>query len=51
MFKNKNKISLYNLYTLYGFLSLRHISLGLLFDRVVIGLMEKYHLDFYGYAL
>jgi hypothetical protein len=36
---------------LYGFLGLGHISLGLFFVKVVIGLMEKYHLDFYGYAL
>ncbi len=39
------------LYNLYIFLGLGHISLGLFFVkvcivRVVIGLMEKYHLDF-----
>jgi hypothetical protein len=51
MFLRKIKISLYNLYTLYGFLGLGHISLGLFFVRVVIGLMENYHLDFYSYAL
>jgi len=43
--------ALYNLYILYNFLSLGHISLGLFFLRVcivmvVIGLMAKYHLDF-----
>jgi hypothetical protein len=43
--------ALYNLYTLYSFLGLGHISLGFFFVRVhiirvVIGLMEKYHLDF-----
>jgi hypothetical protein len=44
----KKKIELYNL---YSFLGLRHISLGYFFVRVcivrvVIGLMKKYHLDF-----
>jgi len=43
--------TLYDLYTLYKFLGLGHISLGLFFVRaciirVVIKFMEKYHLDF-----
>jgi len=47
----KKKIALYNLYNLYNVLGLGHISLGYFFIkvhivRVVIGLMEKYHLDF-----
>jgi hypothetical protein len=43
--------ALYNLYTLYTVLGLGHTSLGFFFVRVcvikvVIGLMEKYHLNF-----
>ncbi len=39
------------LYNLYSFLGLGHISLGFFFVKVcivkvVIGFMEKYHLDF-----
>jgi hypothetical protein len=42
--------SLYNLYILYSFLDLGHKSLGFFFVkvhivRVVIELMEKYHLN------
>jgi hypothetical protein len=50
MFK-KICFTLYNLYTLYNFLGLGHISLRFVFVRVhiikvVIRLIEKYHLDF-----
>jgi len=43
--------ALYNLYSLYSFLGLGHISLRFFFVRVciirvVIRLMAKYHLDF-----
>jgi hypothetical protein len=43
--------ALYNLYSLYNFLGLGHISIELFFVRVyivkvAIGLMAKYHLDF-----
>jgi len=44
MFLKKNCFALYNLYTLYRFLGLGHISLGLFFVKVyiikvIIGLM------------
>jgi hypothetical protein len=47
----KNDFALYNLYILYSFLGVGHMLLGLFFVRVcivrvVIGPMEKYHLDF-----
>ncbi len=42
---------IFTLYNLYSFLGLGHISLGFFFVKVcivkvVIGFMEKYHLDF-----
>jgi hypothetical protein len=51
MFFKNNCFALYNFYILYSFLGLGHISLGFFFVRVcivrvVIGLMEKYDLDF-----
>jgi hypothetical protein len=56
MFFFKNYFALYNLFILYSFLGLGHISLGIFFVKVciiklVIRLMDKYNLDFYGFAL
>jgi hypothetical protein len=56
MFLKKINFALYNLYSLYSFLGLGNISLGIFFVRVyivrvVIRFMEKYHLDFEGYVL